>query len=626
MAFSHLLRLLRMEREYDRQSFEESMRTAARDSSNNSSCWFPIAVGSGYYNAMNQFVIEVEYTGKFGVSIDCEFEPGKEVSFFYQESGREPRLTALPDRCLIVRYEGRKMHVAVPDPTFPTLLTRLAEKHSLGVRLGLDETTYQVMEEALGKAQSHEGEKWVHLRDTLVGDLQPSWRALPKMHFPTLNGSQNEAVNQILNAREVAVVHGPPGTGKTTTLVEAILETTRREPQVLVCAPSNAAVDWISELLLQRGAHVLRVGNPLRISKPLWECTYERRYTAHPDYPELWSIRKLIREIHASPDRSRNRHNHLQRLQRRRDELELKIHEETLQQAEIITCTLIGSANPVLHNRHFGTLFIDEAGQALEAACWAAILKADRVVFAGDHQQLPPTIKCVEAARGGLDKTLMQKIVEGKPSAVTLLDTQYRMNEAIMNFSSQWFYEGRLKAAPEVAHRTLAEWDAPLVWVDTRACQFSERVNASQSRLNRSEAGLLLNILKDYVRQMFFDSSLIEHINIGIISPYKAQVGILRRMAAKSRTLAPLRNRLSINTVDGFQGQERDIILISMVRDNDRGNIGFLKDLRRMNVAITRAKCKLIVVGNCETLSQHEFYRELILYFQENGIVNLAEP
>ncbi len=619
--FSSLIRLLALERDYERKAFEEAMRTAVRDSSNNTSCWFPVTVGNAYYNAVNQYVMEVEYAGKFGVSQDCEFEPGKEVSFFYQEGERDPKLTVLPGICPILRYEGRNLLVAAPNSSFPTLLSRISESHVLGVRLGLDETTYQVMEEALVKVQELDSERWIHLRDTLAGKLEPSWRALTPMQFPSLNRSQNEAVNKILTAREVAVIHGPPGTGKTTTMVEAIIETTRREPQVLVCAPSNTAVDWISELLIRRGVEVLRVGNPLRISKPLWECTYERRYAAHPDYPELWSVRKLIREIYESPDRSRNKHNHLKRLQRHRDELELKIHEETFRRAEVITCTLIGSANPVLRARHFGTVFIDEASQALEAACWAAILKADRVVLAGDHQQLPPTIKCVEAARGGLEKTLMLKIVEQKPNAVTLLDTQYRMNETIMNFSSQWFYEGRLKAAPEVAHRTLAPWDAPLVWVDTSQADFSERVNASQSRLNRAEARLLLDILKDYVRQMYFDTTLIERTTIGIISPYKAQVGVLRRMAAKSRTLAPVRERLSINTVDGFQGQERDIILISMVRDNERGSIGFLKDLRRMNVAITRAKCKLIVVGNTETLSKNEFYRELVAYFQENGIV-----
>jgi superfamily I DNA and/or RNA helicase len=507
------------------------------------------------------------------------------------------------------------------DISFPTLLHRLAEKNEIGVQLGIDETTYQVMSDALQRAQSLDSEKWVHLRDTLIGSLKPGNRNLPPMRFDDLNDSQNLAVNCILNSREVSVVHGPPGTGKTTTLVEAIVETTRREPQVLVCAPSNAAIDWISSQLIARGVRLVRVGNPLRINKPLLESTYEYRYSAHPDYPELWSVRKLLREMHATPAGSRRQHNHLQRLHRRAEELELKIHEEILQQAEVVACTLIGSANHVLEHRHFGTLFIDEATQALEAACWAAILKADRVVFAGDHQQLPPTIKCPQAARGGLDRTLMQRIVETKPETVTMLNTQYRMNEAIMNFSSRWFYDGRLKAAPEVAHRTLAPWDAPLVWVDTSGKQFTERVNASQSRLNRAEALMLVNILKDYVRQLFIDSSLLERTTYGIISPYKAQISVLKQLVNKSHTLAPVRHNISVNTVDGFQGQERDVILISMVRDNEQGSIGFLKDLRRMNVAITRAKLKLIVVGNCETLAHTKFYQELIDYFQEYGIV-----
>ena len=619
--FSSILRLLTLERDYDRQSFETAIRSALHNNYNNTNCWYPVTVGNAYYNAVNQYVMEVEYTGKYAVSQDCEFEPGKTVSFFYREDEREERVTLLPDSCFILRYEGRKLLVAANSTDFPTLLHRLAENHTLGVQLGIDETTYQVMNDALQRAQSLDSEKWVHLRDTLIGSLKPENRNLPPMRFENLNDSQNLAVNRILNAREVAVVHGPPGTGKTTTLVEAIIETTRREPQVLVCAPSNAAIDWISTRLIARGVSLLRVGNPLRINKPLLESTYENRYAAHPDYPELWSVRKLLRELHAAPVHGRTRHSQLQRLHRRAEELELKIHEEIMRQAEVVACTLIGSANRVLDHRHFGTVFIDEATQALEAACWAAILKADRVVFAGDHQQLPPTIKCVEAARGGLSKTLMQKIVENKSEVVTLLDTQYRMNEQIMNFSSRWFYDGRLKAAPEVAHRTLAPWDAPLVWVDTSGQQFTERVNASQSRLNRAEAMLLTNILKDYVRQIFIDSSLFEKTTIGIISPYKAQISILRQLVNKSHTLAPIRHNISVNTVDGFQGQERDIILISMVRDNEQGSIGFLKDLRRMNVAITRAKRKLIVVGNCETLTHTHFYRELIDYFQVNGIV-----
>ena len=619
--FSRLAHLLALERDYDRACFEAEMKSALVSNYNNSNCWFPIRVGDANYNAVNQYVLEIEYAGKYGVSQDCEFEPGKSVRFFYRDSDRDGKVNVLPDSCFIVRYQDRKLWLAMNDPSFPTLLHRLAEKNDIGMQLGIDETTYQVMSDAMQRAQTLDSEKWVHLRETLVGNIKPQSRDLPAMHFENLNQSQNNAVNKILNAREVAVVHGPPGTGKTTTLVEAIIETTRREPQVLVCAPSNAAIDWISTRLIARGVSLLRVGNPLRINKPLLESTYENRYAAHPDYPELWSVRKLLRELHAAPVHGRTRHSQLLRLHRRVEELEIKIHEEIMQQAEVVACTLIGSANRVLDHRHFGTVFIDEATQALEAACWAAILKADRVVFAGDHQQLPPTIKCMEAARGGLSKTLMQRIVENKPEVVTLLDTQYRMNEQIMHFSSRWFYEGKLKAAPEVAHRTLAPWDASLVWVDTSDCQFVERTNASQSRLNRAEAMLLTNILKDYVRQIFIDSSLFEKTTIGIISPYKAQISVLKQLVNKSHTLAPIRHNISINTVDGFQGQERDIILISMVRDNEQGSIGFLKDLRRMNVAITRAKRKLIVVGNCNTLSKNEFYRELVEYFQENGIV-----
>ncbi|MCQ2283654.1 MAG: AAA domain-containing protein [Bacteroidales bacterium] len=618
------LQLLRLERDYDRKSFEENFKAAIKHSYNNSNCWFPIQVGNGFYNALNQFVIEVEYAGPYALSQDSEFEPGKSVSFFYQESDKNGSVKVLPDTCFIQRVQNRTMQLSVSDPSFPILLNRLAEKNTLGMQLGIDETTYQVMESSLLKVMDWDSEKWMHLREALIGDLPPTVRELPKLSFPLLNRSQHDAVQQIVEAREVAIVHGPPGTGKTTTLVEAIIETTRREPQVLVCAPSNAAIDWLCELLLHRGINVLRVGNPLRINKPLLGCTYEHHYAEHPDYPELWSIRKLIRDINSTQSYSKQKHNQLQRLHHRADELEMKIHEEILQNAEVIACTLIGSANRVLDYRHFGTVFIDEATQALEAACWTAILKADRVIFAGDHQQLPPTIKCPAAARNGLETTLMQKIVHQQPQVVTLLDTQYRMNRQIMTFSSNWFYEGKLKAAPEVANRTLAPWDCPLVWVDTSNCHFSEKTNASQSRLNREEAKLLIEILKDYVRQMFLDRSLMEQTTYGIISPYKAQIGILRHLVSKSHTLAPIRNRIAVNTVDGFQGQERDIILISMVRDNDEGAIGFLKDLRRMNVAITRAKLKLIVIGNCATLSQTPFYQELLQYFYENGLVKSA--
>ena len=614
------LQLIGLEKAYDVRALEESFQAALQHSHLNSGCWYPLRAGNCFYNALNQLVMEVEYTAGHAVGPDSEFEPGKRVTFFYISRDSRRNVTRLTAGGTIQHIEGRRMQIALDAPD-TTLLLRLAQEHDLGVRLDFDDTTYQVMEQALLRAKNLESDKAVHLRETLIGSQEPEFRTLPRMVFPHLNQSQNEAVQRILEAREVAVVHGPPGTGKTTTLVEAIIETTRREPQVLVCAPSNAAVDWISEKLIERGVRVVRIGNPLRISRPLMEHTYERLYAARPDYPELWGIRKLIRDIHEGSAPSRQRAHRLQQLLQRRDELELKIHEEVFQEAEVVTCTLIGSAHRLLDHRHFSTLFIDEATQSIEAACWAAILKADRVVFAGDHQQLPPTILCPEAECGGLSDTLMQKVVQGKPTCVTLLDTQYRMNRQIMGFSSQWFYEGRLKAAPEVANRTLAPWDAPLVWVDTAGSHFAERLSASQSRSNRDEAALVMQILKNYVRQTAIDPTLFNNTTYGVISPYKAQVALLRKLVGRSRTLAPIHSHITVNTVDGFQGQERDVILISMVRDNERGAIGFLKDLRRMNVAITRARMKLIIVGSSETLCQNDFYARLFEYVSENGVV-----
>ena len=617
--------LVALEKAYDRRALEESFQAALQHSHLNSNCWFPVRFGKSFYNALNQYVVEVEYAADHAVSPDNEFEPGKCVCFFHRDKEGKHPVETLVSGATVQRIEGRIMQLALDVPDTAFQLHRIAEHSDVGVRIAFDDTTYQVMEEALLKARSLDSEKMIHLRETLIGAQEPQFRSLPRVVFDNLNESQNEAVQRILEAREVAVVHGPPGTGKTTTLVEAIMETIRREPQVLVCAPSNAAVDWISEKLIERGVRVVRIGNPLRISRPLMEHTYERQYAAHPDYAELWGIRKLIRDIHTGETPSRQRANRLRRLLQRRDELEMKIHEEVLQSAEVITCTLIGSAHRLLGGRRFATLFIDEATQSIEAACWAAILRADRVIFAGDHQQLPPTILCPEAARGGLSDTLMQKVVHNKPACVMLLDTQYRMNRQIMSFPSRWFYDGRLKADPRVANRTLAPWDAPLVWVDTAGSDFGERLTASQSRANRKEAELVVNILKDYVRQTAIDTKLYEGTTYGVISPYKAQVALLRKLVGRSHTLAPIHGHISVNTVDGFQGQERDVILISMVRDNEHGAIGFLKDLRRMNVAMTRARMKLIIVGNSATLAQTDFYAQLWAYVSENGVVKRGE-
>ena len=441
-----------------------------------------------------------------------------------------------------------------------------------------------------------------------------------------------------------ALLVGPPGTGKTTTLVEAIYETLHRESQVLVCAQSNMAVDWISEKLTDRGVAVLRVGNPSRVNDKMLSFTYERRFEAHPSYPSLWAIRKAIRDLYAHrPSLGREAfHQKVARLRDQATELEIAINESLFNEARVIACTLAGSANRVLAGKKFPTLFIDEAAQALEASCWIAIQKAGRVILAGDHRQLPPTVKCPEALKGGLDRTLMETIAARHPSAVSLLRTQYRMNNIIMRFSSECFYDGKVESAPEVKYRGILDWDTPMEWIDTadeeqtapylteepsgavcapalpavKVPDFGETRNPdSTSRSNPEEARLTLNILKAYFQKIGKERILAERIDTGIISPYKGQVQLLRALLRRDAFFKPYRHLLSVNTVDGFQGQERDVILISLVRSNENGQIGFLHDLRRMNVAITRARMKLLV-GNSHTLCRTPFYKLLHGYIK----------
>lgn len=618
--------LLKKEMVYERENYAKAL-TADRIGSRmqEPGCRYPISLGHSEYNALDQLVLTLFFEVADDET-DMDFEPGKPVSFFYlSDNGQSVKET--PYQCYVEQVDVGVMSVTLPNKSALQSLKALEETHLLGVQLCIDTTSYQVMQEALASAMRSDNEKFVHLRDTLIGTLRPSYRRLPRLSFPWLNRSQEDAVQKVVEAQEVAIVHGPPGTGKTTTLVEAIIETLQRETQVMVCAPSNAAVDWISEQLSRRGVNVLRVGNPLRMSNEMLDCSYERRYAAHPDYAELWSIRRALREGNAGSGKSREKQARLAKMRDRATELEIRIRYDLFDQARVVACTLIGSAYHILEHRHFSTLFIDEAAQALEPACWAAILKADRVIFSGDHQQLPPTIKCPEAARGGLDQTLMQKVAKTKPESVSLLTVQYRMNKEIMGFSSHWFYHDRLTAAPEVADRLVSPIDTPLMWIDTSQCHFGEKESRTLSRSNAEEARLLIHTLRDYVEMIGLTKIQDERVDFGIISPYRAQVRLIRKLLRWQKFFRTLRRQIAVNSVDGFQGQERDVIIISMVRDNEKGTIGFLRDLRRMNVAITRARMKLIILGNAETLSQHKFYRHFIEYVKEHGdFVTLPDP
>ena len=614
--------------------------------------WFPLRVGRSYYNSLNQLSLEVFRTAD--LDVEHNFEYGRPVVFFVARNGAntsgdkaaashlDPRksLRYFSFTATVAYADGDRMVVSVPDSA--PILELQSSQEQVGCQLSFDETSFRAMFDALDRVISAKENRLAELRELFHrGAAMPaSFREEGQaIRLPWLNPTQEEAVGKVLRVKDVAIVHGPPGTGKTTTLVEAINETLLREPQVLVCAQSNMAVDWISEKLVDRGINVLRLGNPTRVNDKMLSFTYERRFEAHPDYTTLWSIRKAMRELRSQRKRGQgNYHQKMERLKSRATELEIRIQSDLFSQANVIASTLVGADSRLLMGMKFHTLFIDEAAQALEAACWIPLRRVHRVILAGDHCQLPPTVKSIAALKAGLGKTLMERLVENHPEAVTLLRIQYRMNEQIMRFSSDWFYGGKVESAPQIKYRGILDWDYPMEWRDTSEEEEGgtdettneraslaprpvhhgkeEFIGSSFGRINKDEAECTLQTLEDYFTKIGKQRILDEQIDVGIISPYRAQVQYLRQLVKKRAFFKPYRSLISINTVDGFQGQERDIILISLVRSNDEGQIGFLRDLRRMNVAITRARMKLIILGDRTTLTRHPFYQRLWDYIE----------
>lgn len=625
--------LLQMEYYAEKEAFRKQTEVVGIERKvKRGDAWFPLRIGKSFYNSLNQLALEVFRTKDQDTEHNFEF--GRPLVFFQSDT----TLKYFNFTATVSYVEGDRMVVTIPDSA--PLIDLQGATVPIGCQLSFDETSYRTMFDALDRVAKAKNGRLAYLRDLFYTTKKAERFSFAPMRFPWLNPTQERAVNEVLWAKDVEVVHGPPGTGKTTTLVEAINETLMRESQVLVCAQSNMAVDWICEKLVDRGINVLRIGNPTRVNDKMLGFTYERRFEAHPDYPQLWAIRKAIRELHNHRKKgSENFHQKLERLKARATEIEIRINAELFGEARVVASTLVGSAHRLLEGRKFGTLFIDEAAQALEAACWIPIRRASRVILAGDHCQLPPTVKSIAALKAGLGKTLMERIVENKPDVVTLLKTQYRMNDLIMRFSSNWFYHGLVESAPQVRYRGILDYDIPMEWLTTEQpastpvttnsedistpsspngtpCLGEEFVGANFGRINKQEAQLTLDTLERYLNKIGKQRVLDEQIDIGIISPYRAQVQYLRHLIAKRTFFKPFRRLLSVNTVDGFQGQERDVILISLVRSNDEGQIGFLKDLRRMNVAITRARMKLIILGDIGTMGQHPFYKQLWEYIQ----------
>ena len=624
----HTFNLLQLERQADLEQYRQKvLMRSLNQRVKEGVTWYPVRLLRDYIGTGERVMIEIEKTN----SIDQphSFQSGKVVSLFTNASGKPEKQHA---NGVINYVRDNMMTITLNGDDLPDWI----EDGSIGVDVMFDEMSYREMEYSLKKVMEAEDNRVAELREILLGEKVSSFKlqdASNLQHATTLlNDSQIAALQKINKAADVAFIHGPPGTGKTTTIVEAIRFTVKEERQVLVCAPSNAAIDLLVDKLSQQGLKVLRIGHPARVTEQSLSKTMDAQIASHPHFNELRMLRRKMEQIRHQAGQYKRNFGYAEKEQRRllreeaktlkadADMLEFYIINDLLNNTEAVCCTLVGSSHPVLRGRKFTTVFIDEAGQALEPACWIPLLKSQRVVFAGDHCQLPPTIKSQEAAKQGLAKTLFEKGIDKYPELASMLQVQYRMHEAIMEFPSKYFYKNELIAHESVKHELLRPYEQPIEFIDTAGSGHSEKQDPeTQSRYNIGEAELLIHQIEKLIESIGSSDWMDEGITMGIITPYSAQVDKLQHLAEGSAILEPLHKLISINTVDAFQGQERDVIAICFVRSNEKSEVGFLADIRRTNVAMTRARKKLILIGDSATLGANEFYSELIEFLQQKG-------
>ena len=617
--------LLKIEQEEDRQQYKiKSQKSTIAERKAMGFCWYPVTISKEEIGFGNKVVLELERT-KDRDQLHL-FQTGKAAALF-SNNGERQNLSGV-----IIGLKRNKVLLATNKEDLPDWV----EEGRLGIDLTFDEMSYREMEIAMKKVMEAYKTRLAELRDVILGDVPARFTDEQTTDISALNASQNEAVRKIVQAKDVAIIHGPPGTGKTTTLVQAILKTSETQKRLLVTAPSNTAVDLLTEKLANEGVNVIRIGNPSRVSDVLLEHTLDAQIMSHRSYKNLKDYRKTADEYKRLASQHKRKFGHEERAQRQlfkseshrllqeADRLEDYITDDLLNHVQVITCTLVGAANKAIRHLEYNTVFIDEAAQALEPACWIPISRAKRVVLAGDHCQLPPTVKSFEAEKGGMGKTLFEKCIERQPNVAVMLKTQYRMHHHIMEFSNRQFYNSELQAHESVHSSDLHQFDANFApglaveFIDTAGCGYNEvDTPESSSSANPEEANLLLNhllhLLKDYA-----PAEEAAHLQIGVIAPYRAQINYLQDQVEHMPLLHELRQkrRLSVGTVDSFQGQERDIIYISMTRSNDKGEIGFLSDMRRMNVAMTRARRKLVIIGDSATLGHHPFYAAFLTYVE----------
>ena len=618
----NLVQLLAREKEEDLEQYRKKMLgTSLKERRSQGVCWYPVHLGRTKFDAGERLIVKVSRPPEH---TDAHlFQSGKLVSLFSSAGGMGDYDDQVSGVVNNVTKQDMLITLNADD------LPQWIHHGQLGVQLLFDENAYREMDKTLSTLIKTKEERLVQLKQILLGDRTASFDQNSVVPDLGLNVSQNEALALVHNAQDVAIIHGPPGTGKTTTLVQAIMETLKTEQQVMVCAPSNADVDLLAEKLGEQKIEVLRIGHPARVNEEILSKTLDAKIAHHRDFKDLKDMRKKADELFSLASKYKRSYGSAERTQRRaikaeahklKDDaklLEFYIVNDIMVKTQVIACTLVGANNSTLKGMTFQTVFIDEAAQALEPASWIPILKSHRVIFAGDHCQLPPTIKSFEAAKEGLEVTLFEKAIQ-RNKADVMLQEQYRMNEKIMGFSSRFFYKDELMANEFVKNWKIYPEDQEVEFVDTVGTGFYEAVDKeTRSSFNEEEADLLIKHLRQYLEQLDTMGKVDEVGNIGIISPYKAQTTLIAEKLNEAGMEPEIQEKINVNTVDSFQGQERDVVYISLVRSNEKGEIGFLSDTRRMNVAITRAKKKLVVIGDSGTIGQHPFYEQFLDYINE---------
>lgn len=624
--------LLTIELEEDRNQYQYKLKSMSFDHKKEEGfLWYPVSIKDTYYGVGQRLIVEFEKS--YENDSPNHFQSGKVVKLFSNsESEENAEINGV--------ISGIRQNI-VKIVFFADELPDWSYRGKIGLELQFDETSYREMNNALHLVMKAKNNRLSELREILLGYQNPEFFRVLDLELENLNDSQNQAIRNILSAEDVAIIHGPPGTGKTTTLVAGITEVLKEEEQVLVCAASNTAVDLLTERMVSKGIDVLRIGNPARVSEEQLMNTLDYKISTHKEYKRIKELRKSANDLRNIAGRYKRNFGKSEREQRKMvyrearkmaeeaGMIESYITEDLVSNAQVIAATLVGANNHVLEGKNFSTLFIDEAGQALEPACWIPIIKAGRVILAGDHLQLPPTVKSFEAAKAGLSETLFEKCIK-RQNVDVMLSVQYRMNKLIMEFSNQQFYSGALIAADNVENHVLAPTNLspffqPLSFVDTAGCSYlEEEGERTRSLVNYEEANLLFRYILELNDVLKKTVSSEEKFSCGIISPYKAQVEYLINNLPQELLREDSTLKVNVNTIDGFQGQERDIILLSLVRSNESGEIGFLSDVRRMNVGLTRARKKLVIFGDSSTIGLHPFYKNFLNYIDQTNSYHSA--